>query len=97
MRKERPGCECAIVKKSGCFPTLGRHPLVELRNDMTTAIAEPPPKSVHLFPKADGWIVIRGDRVEHAEHFSDLGKALDVATLGVQPVRVVVHERATGV
>lgn len=63
---------------------------------MTTATATAPLKSVHLFPKADGWIVVRGERMEQAEHFSDLGQALDVATSGPHPVRVVVHERTNG-
>ena len=50
------------------------------------------PRTVHLFPKADGWILMCGDR---GEHYTDLGIALDAATVGGRPIHVVVHERRT--
>lgn len=51
------------------------------------------PRTIHLFPKADGWILMADDEGERGRHFSDLGRALDAATRGEQPIHVVVHER----
>ena len=51
------------------------------------------PRTVHLFPKADGWILMSLEKGEQGMHFADLGRALDVATSGERQVHVVVHER----
>jgi hypothetical protein len=53
------------------------------------------PRTVHLFPKQDGWILMALDRGEQGIHFPDLGRALDAATAGLAQVHVVVHDRAT--
>lgn len=60
---------------------------------MPASLTREAPRTVHLFPKADGWILMSGDRGEHGTHFADLGRALDVATSGERPIHVVVHER----
>ena len=51
------------------------------------------PRTVHLFPKADGWILMSLGQGENGRHFSDLGRALDAATAGDKLVHVVVHDR----
>jgi hypothetical protein len=51
------------------------------------------PRTVHLFPKADGWILMSLEKGEQGRHFADLGRALDAATAGDRLVHVVVHER----
>lgn len=60
---------------------------------MPTATHQQQPRTIHLFPKSDGWILMSPDRGEQGMHFSDLGRALDAATAGERPVHVVVHER----
>lgn len=54
------------------------------------------PKTVHLYPKAAGWmlVVTDGDEPEgEAREFPELGLALDAATVVADGgVRVVVHE-----
>ncbi|MGE3075341.1 MAG: hypothetical protein AB7N24_16415 [Dehalococcoidia bacterium] len=59
---------------------------------MTLAMVASIPEPVHVFPKTDGWIVVRGSGTEAARHYPDLGRALDAATGGESPVHVVVHE-----
>ncbi|MGE0599776.1 MAG: hypothetical protein AB7J35_11105 [Dehalococcoidia bacterium] len=59
---------------------------------MTLAMVASLPEPVHVFPKTDGWIVVRGNKTDAARHFPDLGRALDAATGGENPVHVVVHE-----
>lgn len=51
------------------------------------------PRTVHLFPKPDGWILMALDKGEVGQHFPDLGRALDAATSGLAQVHVVVHDR----
>ena len=48
--------------------------------------------TVHLFPKAEGWILVVGDKPDEGRVFTDLGGALDAATNSDRQVHVVVHE-----
>jgi len=52
-------------------------------------------RTYHLFPKADGWILMSQDKGEQGVLFTDLGRALDAATSGDRPVHVVVHDRGS--
>jgi hypothetical protein len=81
----------SIVKKSVSSPTLGAVSSVEVRGVMT-ATAEAP-RTAHLFPRPNGWIVVLNDKTEDGVLFPDLGSALDAATTGERPVHVIVHDR----
>lgn len=59
---------------------------------MTTATVASLPEPIHVFPRTDGWVVIRGAATEVTRHYANLGLALDAATSGCHPVHVVVHE-----
>jgi hypothetical protein len=51
--------------------------------------------TVHLFPQAEGWILVFGDAEQpgaEAREFPDLGLALDAATADSKEVHVIVHE-----
>ena len=53
------------------------------------------PTTVHLFPKAAGWMLVVGDEEKPdtvAQEFPELGLALDAAIAKDEEVRVVVHE-----
>lgn len=52
-------------------------------------------RKVHIFPKGGSWLLVAGDAEtapDCGEAFADLGRALDAATAGDEPVHVVVHE-----
>lgn len=51
------------------------------------------PRTVHLIPRGERWILLGSSRDEGGQAFPDLGLALDAATRGHTPVHVVVHER----
>ncbi len=53
------------------------------------------PRTVHLIPRGERWVLLTGGREEGGTTFPDLGRALDAATRGADPVHVVVHERAS--
>jgi hypothetical protein len=50
-------------------------------------------RTLHLVPREGEWRLLRDGEDEPLEVFTDLGRALDAATRGRDPVRVVVHER----
>jgi len=62
-------------------------------SEMQSGASHHGPRTMHLFPKADGWILMSQEKGEDGRHFPDLGRALDAATSGLAPVHVVVHER----
>ena len=60
---------------------------------MPVAAVREAPRTVHLLPRADGWILVAEENGERGTHFEDLARALDAATRGARPVHVVVHGR----
>lgn len=60
---------------------------------MPTNSAHQGPRTVHLFPKPEGWILMSLESGEQGQLFPDLGKALDAATSSLAQVHVVVHDR----
>lgn len=50
-------------------------------------------QTLHLVPRGAEWRLLRDGDDQPLAVFGDLGRALDAATRGQQPVRVVVHER----
>lgn len=50
-------------------------------------------RTLHLVPRGTEWRLLRDGDDQPLGVFGDLGRALDAATRGQQPVRVVVHER----
>lgn len=74
---------------SGFSPTLAGAPTAELP-DMNATFA---PRTVHLIPRGERWVLMTSGRDEGGKSFTDLGLALDAATRGAAPVHVVVHER----
>ena len=67
--------------------------LAELPKEMATLPTRRQLRTVHLFPKQDGWILMSLDDGERGKHYADLGCALDAATRRGPQLRVVVHER----
>lgn len=49
-------------------------------------------RTLHLVPRGSEWRLMREGDDQPLAVFGDLGRALDAATRGHQPVRVVVHE-----
>ncbi len=53
---------------------------------------EAPARTLHLVPRGSEWRLLRDGDDQPLAVFGDLGRALDAATRGQRPVRVVVHE-----
>lgn len=60
---------------------------------MPTHPVQEAPRVIHLVPREEGWVLLGEDGSGDGPTFPDLGRALDAATSGDAPVRVIVHER----